>query len=220
MARRDETWRQRRTQHERTAESARRLLDAAIELIAEKGFERTAATEIAERAGYSRSMVRARYGSKETLLESLLRNDYEPLMLLPETEGENGLERAVTVLMRTVVTAEQHPALLRAFFIICFESVGPLGYLRPWLTDWLNRFEAELVSALRTGLGDGSVGTHVDPELEGRRVIAFGLGVGFHWLVEPEADFAGEMREWIQREAAEWTSASVPQGVSFWSFGR
>src|SRR5262245_12150736 len=123
MARTGEPWPRRRTQHDRTAESARRLLDAAIELIAEKGFEKTAATEIAERAGYSRSMVRARYGSKEALLDSLLRNDYERLMLLPEPEGENGLERAVTVLMRTVAPAEEQPALLRAFFILCFESV-------------------------------------------------------------------------------------------------
>src|ERR1700745_982557 len=63
--------RARRTQQERSAESARRLLDAAIELIAEKGFERTTVAEIGERAGYSRSMVRARYGSKEALLESI-----------------------------------------------------------------------------------------------------------------------------------------------------
>ena len=45
-------------------------MDAAIELIGEKGFDTTTAAEIGERAGYSRSMVHARYGSKESLLES------------------------------------------------------------------------------------------------------------------------------------------------------
>jgi hypothetical protein len=88
MVHRVDTRPRRRTQRERTAESTRRLLDAAIELIAEKGFERTTAMEIGERAGYSRSMVRARYGSKEALLESVLRNDYEPLMLAPEVNGQ------------------------------------------------------------------------------------------------------------------------------------
>src|SRR5262249_57141898 len=53
------------TQAERVAESAQRLMQAAIELIAEKGFQRTSASEIAERAGYSRTMVAARHGSKE-----------------------------------------------------------------------------------------------------------------------------------------------------------
>ena len=138
----------RRTQRERTAESTRRLLDAAVELIAEKGFERTTAMEIGERAGYSRSMVRARYGSKEALLESVLRNDYEPLMLAPEVNGQNGLERAVAVLSRAFGVAQEQPALLRAFFTVCFETVGPVGHLKPWLTDWLNRVEAEVGAAL------------------------------------------------------------------------
>src|ERR1700758_3499185 len=61
----------RRTQTERVAESSERLLLAAAELTAEKGFERTTSAEIGERAGYSRAMVRGRYGSKEALIEAL-----------------------------------------------------------------------------------------------------------------------------------------------------
>ena len=75
----------RRTQQERSAESAQRLLDAAIELIAEKGFDRTTAAEIGERAGYSRSMVRARYGSKDALLESIFGDELDR-RLLPELD--------------------------------------------------------------------------------------------------------------------------------------
>jgi AcrR family transcriptional regulator len=212
MARRADTRPRGRTQLERTAESTRRLLDAAIELIAEKGFERTTAMEIGQRAGYSRSMVRARYGSKEALLESVLRDDYEPLMLVPEVNGQNGLDRAVAVLSRAFVAAEEQPALLRAFFTVCFETVGPVGHLRPWLIDWLNRVEAEVGAALRKGMKDGSVGPHVDPDVEARRVISFGLGIGFRWVLEPARDFVGEMREWIERASVEWSlqSASPP----------
>jgi AcrR family transcriptional regulator len=200
----------RRTQRERNAESTRRLLDAAIELIAEKGFERTTAMEIGERAGYSRSMVRSRYGSKEALLESVLRNDYEPLMSAPEVHGQNGLDRAVAVLSRAFVAAEDQPALLRAFFTVCFETVGPVGHLKPWLTEWLNRIESEVAAALRKGEKDGSVSTHVDPDVEARRVIAFGLGIGFRWVLEPARDFAGEMRQWIERVAGDWSVQPVP----------
>jgi AcrR family transcriptional regulator len=195
----------RRTQRERTAESTRRLLDAAIELIAEKGFERTTAMEIGERAGYSRSMVRSRYGSKEALLESVLRNDYEPLMSAPEVNGQNGLDRAVAVLSRAFVAAEDQPALLRAFFTVCFETVGPVGHLKPWLTAWLNRVESEVAAGLRKGKKDGSVGTHVNPDVEARRVIAFGLGMGFRWVLEPARDFAGEMRQWAERVSGDWS---------------
>ena len=57
---------------------------------------------------------------------------------------------------------------------------------------------------------DGSVGVHVDPDAEARRVIAFGLGIGFRWVLEPARDFVGEMREWIERVSVEW---SVPHGI-------
>ena len=204
MALNDNSERTSRRQQVRTAESTRRLLDAAIELIAEKGFERTTAIEIGERAGYSRSMVRFRYGSKEALLESLLRNEYEPLLLAAAPEGLDGLDRAVGTLSRILTAAQTQPALLRAFFTVCFEAVGPIERLRPWLTDWLSRFETEVCSALRQGTADGSVGAHVDPELEGRRSIDFGLGVGFRWVLEPTRDFVGEWTDYIERAAAEW----------------
>ncbi|WP_347338882.1 helix-turn-helix domain-containing protein [Mycolicibacterium sp. P9-64] len=53
-------------------ESSRRLAEAAIELIAEKGFSNTTAQEIGIRAGYSRAMVRERFGSKEADANSVL----------------------------------------------------------------------------------------------------------------------------------------------------
>ena len=62
--------RKRQTQQERVAESSRRLLAAAIEVVAEKGYGPATAAEISERAGYSAPMVRTRYGSKQALLES------------------------------------------------------------------------------------------------------------------------------------------------------
>jgi AcrR family transcriptional regulator len=193
-----------RSQQVRAVESTRRLLDAAIELIAEKGFERTTAIEIGERAGYSRSMVRFRYGSKEALLESLLRNEYEPLLLAAAPEGLDGLGRALNALSRICTAAQTQPALLRAFFTVCFETVGPIEQLRPWLTDWLSRFEAEVRSGLREGIQDGSVDAHVHPELEAQRSVAVGLGVGFRWTLEPSRDFVGEWTDYIDRAAAEW----------------
>lgn len=68
---------QRRTQKQRVEESARRLADAAVALIAEKGYAATTAQEIGLRVGYSRDMVRVRYGTKEALVDSILSTLYE-----------------------------------------------------------------------------------------------------------------------------------------------
>ena len=55
-------------QRERSERSTRALLDAAGEVIAEVGYGNMTLAAVGERAGYSRGLVTARFGSKEKLL--------------------------------------------------------------------------------------------------------------------------------------------------------
>jgi AcrR family transcriptional regulator len=64
--------RTRRSQAERSALSEDRLLDAALQLISERGYDRTTLQAIGDVAGYSRGLVSHRFGSKEGLLWALL----------------------------------------------------------------------------------------------------------------------------------------------------
>src|SRR5262245_53184725 len=139
------------SQAERSAESSQRLLASAIELIAEKGFERTTAAEIGERAGYSRAMVRARYGTKEALLESLLHSEFEPMFFGTPVTGESGLEMLLGQLDRLAAQAAEKPELLKAFFTLCFETVGPVQNLSAWLRGWLGKYHEVTAAALAEG---------------------------------------------------------------------
>lgn len=190
----------RRTQRERTAESTQRLITAAIELIAEKGFARTSTAEISERAGYSRSMVQFRYGTKEALLETLLRDEYETRLLL-DTSGEStGLARILSQIDRLHDEALANPELMRGFFALCFESFGPVQSLSDWINDWLARYDEVTVSALETGVADGSVRPDIDPDAEAGAFVASGLGYAFRWMVSPETvDYPALMRQWREQ---------------------
>ena len=64
------------TQPQRVEMSSRRLVEAAAELVVEKGWEATTAAEIGRRAGYSRAMVHARYGSKDAILDAFFSHEY------------------------------------------------------------------------------------------------------------------------------------------------
>src|SRR6218665_3470496 len=64
----------RRTQAERVAESDRRLIEAAIRLIARVGYTHTTLESIGVEAGYSRGLVQHRFGSKERLLAELIKH--------------------------------------------------------------------------------------------------------------------------------------------------
>ncbi|HKC50872.1 MAG TPA: helix-turn-helix domain-containing protein, partial [Myxococcota bacterium] len=71
MKRRRKAQASRPRQAERRTLSARRLLDAATQLIAEQGFSRTTLAQIGEKAGYSRGLVNERFGSKSELVRVL-----------------------------------------------------------------------------------------------------------------------------------------------------
>ena len=55
------------TQDERAARSDARMGDAAVSLICERGAAGTTLTDVGMRAGYSRGLASARFGSKAGL---------------------------------------------------------------------------------------------------------------------------------------------------------
>jgi len=63
-------FRTRLTQDEKTAETRRRLLNAAIECLIDRGYANTTTSEIAERAGLSRGAQLYHFPKKEELLAS------------------------------------------------------------------------------------------------------------------------------------------------------
>ena len=60
----------RRTQAERTAETRRRVLDAAAALVASHGAHAVSLAAVGEAAGYSRGIVNHHFGSKEGLFDA------------------------------------------------------------------------------------------------------------------------------------------------------
>jgi AcrR family transcriptional regulator len=70
-------FRPRLTQEEKTAETRRRLLDAAISCLIERGYSNTTTSEIAERAGLSRGAQLYHFPKKEELLTSAVEHLFE-----------------------------------------------------------------------------------------------------------------------------------------------
>lgn len=60
-------------------EAARRILDCASELFAEKGYERATLREVADRAGVAKGLAFHHFGSKDALLDRVLTEYYDRL---------------------------------------------------------------------------------------------------------------------------------------------
>jgi AcrR family transcriptional regulator len=194
--------RTRQTQSERRAESARRLMDAAIELIAEKGLEKTSAMEIADRAGYSHGMVAARYGSKEALLERIMREEYEPRMLPPQ-DVPTGLPRLQAWIDQLRAEVTNNPLLIKSFWTLVFETPGPITSLRPWATTWIERCIYEAHACIQSAQRAGDLPDTIDAHAEAELFVFSGIGSGFRFALDSNIPaFDHVISRWSDRLAA------------------
>jgi len=187
----------RRTQRERVKESTRRLAVAAVELFGEQGFEATTTSQVGERAGYSREMVRKRYGSMEGLLDHLLQHELSD-RVAPEPDRElSGLDQILSQVDRLTDLVVQDEPLARAFFVLCFETAGPVPRLRPWFSTWFADYEVKMKTSLRAGQKDGTIRHDLDLDEEARAFIRNSVGLAFRKVLDwDNYDFVGEATAW------------------------
>jgi AcrR family transcriptional regulator len=172
------------TQPQRLEISGRRLLEAAVDLIAEKGWEATTAAEIGRRAGYSRAMVHARFGSKDAILDTLFTTEYEKKLSPTPDPESTGLEQALAHIDRITELHAEDPDLLRAIFMLTFEAGKTTSQARPHIQMWLNRAADAVGTGLRNGIADGSVRPDIDVDLAINDFGAAVLGAAYQWIMQ------------------------------------
>jgi len=178
----------RRTQAERVAESDRRMLDAAIQLIATQGYSATTLEAIGSEAGYSRQLVTQRFGSKDRLLETVIGNHADMLRRRAEATRHNlsGLEGLYAEVDSYLRALDAPSIQSRAFFVLMLESVGPAPQFRPAFAAITARWEEGLVQHITQAQQQGSMRPDVNPRTEARLLIAALRGTRIQSLMDPE----------------------------------
>jgi AcrR family transcriptional regulator len=162
------------------------MLQAAAELIVEKGWEATTAAEIGRRAGYSRAMVHARYGSKDAILEAFLHEYVKRLNPDPDP-ASTGMQQVLAHFDRIQELSVEDPELLRAMFVATFEAAKTTSALRERVRSQLISGAVKVEAGLRNGLADKTIRSDVDIDSAVRDITAIVFGIAFQWVVVPEA---------------------------------
>jgi AcrR family transcriptional regulator len=197
------------TQPQRVETSNRRLLQAAAELIVEKGWEATTAAEIGRRAGYSRAMVHARYGSKEAILEAFLHEYVKRLNPEPDP-ATSGLKQVLAHFDRIEALYSEDHELLRAMFVATFEAVKTTSPLRRRTRMQLRSGAVKVEAGLRNGIEDSTVRSDIDIEQAVEDITASVFGIAFQWVVVPEDhDLLDEINSVRQRIIRQYGSTTV-----------
>ena len=176
-------------QAQRTRRSTNALLDAASDLIVEGGFASMTFAAIGERAGFSRGLVSARFGSKEGLVEALIDRivgTWSHRNVIPFTEGRSGFD-GVTVMIDAIRRqAQRDPRGLRVLYALMFEALGPDEELRNRFAKFHDEMRSDFANLIAKGARDGSISNALSPANEAALLVAGLRGIGYQWLLDPE----------------------------------
>lgn len=159
-------------------------MEAAAGLIVEKGWEATTAAEIGRRAGYSRTMVHARYGGKDAILEDFA--DLYISLLNPDPDpASTGLAQVLAHIDRIRDLYAKDPEVLRAMFVANFEALKTTSPLRERVNSHLSAAVRKLTASLRKGMRDGSIRPDIDVAGTAADITGAAFGAAFLWIALP-----------------------------------
>ena len=201
----------RRTQQERRAETERRVLDAAMTLIAQRGSRSVSLADVGRLAGYSSGIVSHHFGGRHQLLAAVVRRAQQ--FDVPTT-GTRGLDQ-LTVLVSTYLrTLRERAPASQAFLLLWSEAVASDPVLAPLFAERDAWFRDLLAGQVRRGVEDASIRPDVDPGTVAVSLLGLLRGIGMQLMSSAEhapldviSDQAVEM---IRRGLA----APVPPAIS------
>ncbi len=189
----------RRSHAQRREESERRMLDAALALVAQRGTVRLTLAEVGQAAGYSRGLPAHHFGSKAGLVHALAgyigerfgeqrARGAQPAPGLAAIQGNihfyfsrrGGAWTATRALM--VMMSE---ASMAAPADVTPGSAGPHGTgLRAELAAYNRSALAWFEQHIRSGIAQGQIAAGTDPALTAVILLGAMRGVMQQWLVD------------------------------------
>ena len=178
----------RRTQAERTALSDQRMFDAAIQLIIERGTQKTTLKDIGEIAGYSRGLANYRFGSKDGLMLELFARFDERWKdhlnsYIGDKQGIAGIKAAADALRDFLKLESDY---MRAMYILWYESLGHESEIRSRLADHHRVYREDAARWVTRGIEAGEIDPAVNAEQFSVQYCAFIFGTVYQWLVSAQ----------------------------------
>jgi AcrR family transcriptional regulator len=181
----------------RGVETRRRIVEAAIDVFARRGFRTASLSDVAEQAGVTPQGILYHFGSKDELLVEVIRErDRRQGPVMQELADLGGLAW-LTGAVRFAELAEAEPNLQALFTVLEVESLDPASpaheYFRTRTRSLLDLAEA----ALRQLQHDGVVRADVDCRKTAHQILAFESGAAVLWLGQRDISLVELYRDYF-----------------------
>jgi len=162
------------------------MLDAAVEIVADRGLEELTLAECGEVAGYSRGLAAHYFGSKEELLTAIATHIVEDYTrrLRAGLHTQAGLDGLLDSISFYIESGRSNAKVLRAFHAVLGSALTQ-SPLAASIAE-LNRHSIDAFAhPIRVGVKAGTIRRDVDPVAQGALILAGLRGVMTQWLIDP-----------------------------------
>jgi AcrR family transcriptional regulator len=205
----------RQSQVERRSRSEDALLDAAAELIAERGVQGASLASIGRRAGVSRGLPTHHFGSKDALVARLAQRAQsgiahemgEAEQSQAERLGDLSSLEKVLLAVNAYLEMFEEPTDDQRALVVMWGGTFPSSASVDGMADAEKRSYEGLSQLISSGQQDGSVRADVDPIATA--VLLHGLMRGLAALSLTESDLT-DMRG-VREACRDWISSSLAE---------
>jgi AcrR family transcriptional regulator len=172
-----------RTQAERRATTEARLLEAAFQIVAERGVRAVTTAGVGALAGYSRGIVNHHFGSRDRLMMRLAEEAQGRFS--PEPGDRAGRERVLDAVDSYLGLLRSDPQTLRVFLRLWAAAAGDE---EPSLTTAFierdKRFRDFFAEAITAGHADGTIRADVEPTATATALVGLVRGIAMQYQVD------------------------------------
>lgn len=181
--------RKRSAERGRGAATRRRLLAAAVELVAERGWEGVTTRQIAERAIANQASIGYHFGGKEGLLRAAVDVALREVFTAPVQAmlAAPSLADGTVDLLRGFAGLSQADPVVRFSMEAMSRAVRDAA-LREVMSGLLNELRSQMARGIVEAQGRGELSPAVDPEGTAAVLGALFDGLGLHLLIDPSLE--------------------------------
>ncbi len=200
-----------RTHKAMRAESDRRIIAAAIDAFADRGYHRTTLAQIGSAAGFTAPLISRRYGSKAGLAREVFAHILRRLTPMGSEGGDEvGGDRWVdpdvsaqaqlnSFVRRYLRDADEEPTRLRALYVLLGEALGGMDELDDEVAVVNQVFRAHIAGYVRLGQQQREFRADLDADQAAVVIVGTLRGVVTQLFAEPDVHDIGALTVELQR---------------------
>ncbi|MEM7111039.1 MAG: TetR family transcriptional regulator [Chloroflexota bacterium] len=180
-----------RTEQE-AAQTKQTILDAALNIFSQKGYNATRLQDIASAAGVTRGAVYHHFGNKAGLFQELVESASQggnTVIAEAIAEGGSFVEICERILTRSFEMIAKDRKMRETMMLYLFKTdiSSELSQFSETLREQAITAVQGLAGFMQMGIGAGQLNADLDPEVAARAFLAYQNGVIQLWLTNPDA---------------------------------